>query len=215
MTNFEFQMKSSGIIGAGEGAPRAGRPPLLLGSGSPRRRAILAALGVDFEVVVADIDEERFPDDAPRTARTAALTKHLWLRERHPGRELLTADTVVEFEGRCIVKPRDFDDAVATLVSYSGKPQNVYTGVAYSQAADGGGVQPGPVVRVVKSTVWFKDITPVLAARYVTEARTLDRAGAYDIDTLGDWIVASYEGSYTNIVGLPAELVRELLLLRE
>ena len=87
--------------------------------------------------------------------------------------------------------------------------------MAYSPAADGGGVQPGPVVRVVKSTVWFKDITPVLAARYVTEARTLDRAGAYDIDTLGDWIVASYEGSYTNIVGLPAELVRELLLPRE
>ena len=200
------------VLHADSGTTPPRRPPLLLGSGSPRRRAILKELGIDFEVVVADVEEERFPDDAPRTAREAALAKHLWLRERHPGRELLTADTVVEFEGRCIVKPRDFDDAVATLVSYSGKPQNVYTGVVYSPPAAPGGPRPEPVARVVKSTVWFKEITPELAARYVSEARTLDRAGAYDINTLGDWIIASYEGSYTNIMGLPAELVRELVL---
>lgn len=187
-------------------APSDSRPELLLGTASPRRHRILEALGVRFAVARPDVDELHDEADAVRTVSVNALAKHAWCRARHADRWILTADTIVEFEGRCVGKPRDAGHATELLRAYSGKAQHVFTAVALS--VPGG----GPDVRVVASSLRFRALDASAAAEYLRLARTLDRAGAYDIDTHGERIIEAYVGSYTNIMGLPAEVVADWLV---
>lgn len=178
---------------------------LLLGTASPRRHRIVSDLGVPFDVVRPDVEETHDEADAVGTAALNAFAKHLWCRQRHPGRWLLTADTVVEFEGRCLGKPRDAEEAVRWLHAYSGKVQHVFTAVVLS-VPDG-----APALRVAASSLRFKPLTEQAARDYLAVAHTLDRAGGYDIDTCGDRIIADHVGSFTNIMGLPAEVVADWL----
>ena len=178
---------------------------IVLGSASPRRKRILSELGVAFDCVSPCVVEHHDVHDPIKTVTQAAMDKFNWCRERCPEAVILTADTAVEFEGRCLGKPRDEQQALEWLCAYSRKEQRVYTAVAVGRPRK-------PVeLRVVKSVVRFKPITSELARRYIALARPLDRAGAYDIDTHGDMIIASHDGSYTNIMGLPSETVMELI----
>lgn len=181
-------------------------PELLLGTSSPRRHRILAALGVRHAVACPGVEELHDDADAVRTVSANALAKHAWCLDRFPGRWIITADTVVEFEGVCVGKPRDSAHALALLCSYSGKSQHVFTAVALS--APGRAAE----LRVVASSLRFRQIREQDAAEYLAVARTLDRAGAYDIDTHGGRIISGFVGSYTNIMGLPAEVVGDWLL---
>lgn len=181
-------------------------PALLLGTASPRRHRILAALGVRFEVACPGVEEVHDDADAVRTVSANALAKHAWCQERFQNRWILTADTVVEFEGVCVGKPRDAAHAAALLRSYAGKAQHVFTAVALS-------VPQGSVdVRVLASSLRFRALDDLAVAEYLRLAGTLDRAGAYDIDTHGERIIQGFVGSYTNIMGLPAEAVRDWLV---
>ena len=116
---------------------------------------------------------------------------------------MLAADTLVELDGEAVGKPRDREDAVAMLLRLSGREHLVHTAVAASAP----GRASEPEVFVETSAVRFRTLARAEAEAYLDEARTLDRAGAYDIATSGDRVVASCSGSFTNVMGLPAERV--------
>ena len=176
---------------------------LLLASASPRRRAILEGLGVPFVVRPADADEPRLADPVA-SVRAAALAKHAAAAAAAPSdAAILAADTLVECDGRVLGKPRDREDAIATLLFLAGREHRVHTAVALS--TPGRGAEPDVFVETTR--VRFRPLSRAEAEAYLDAARTLDRAGAYDIATLGDRVVAGYEGSYTNVMGLPAERV--------
>ena len=184
-------------------APAPGR--LLLGSASARRRKILADLGIACDVVAPEVEEVHWDTDPRGTVRENAARKNAWCRARFPQRSILTADTVVVFEGRTIGKPRSIEEAHALLRAFSGRAQYVYTGLAWHV--------PGRtlVEQVEESVVRFKPLTEAAIREYCARVDPLDKAGAYDIDQCTDLIIAAYTGSWTNIMGLPAEVVRSLL----
>lgn len=186
------------------------RPTLLLASASARRWAILADLGANFLARPADADEPRLPDPVA-SVRAAALAKHAAaVRTAEPDLAVLAADTLVECGGRVLGKPRDRADAIETLLFLSGREHRVHTAVAASAPRHGA----APDVFVETTRVRFRALSRADAEAYLDRARTLDRAGAYDIATLGDRVVASFDGSYTNVMGLPAEPVEAWLRRR-
>ena len=168
---------------------------ITLASGSPRRAKILRDLGVEFDVVKTDAPEASYPHDPERTVRENALAKGA---AAAPRKRVLSADTIVWFDGRIYGKPRDLEEAKEFLRELSGNVHTVFTGVAF----DGD-------VRVVRSDVKFRALSDRDIEEYVARVRPTDRAGAYDIDESGDLIVESYTGSYENIMGLPTEPLRE------
>ena len=167
---------------------------LILASGSPRRAKILRDLGVAFEVVKSDAPEVSYPHDPERTVRENALAKGAAVRRRG---DVLSADTIVWFNGKIYGKPRDLDEAKEFLRELSGNVHTVFTGVACNGE-----------VKVVRSDVKFRELSDAAIEEYVARVEPTDRAGAYDIDESGDLIVESYTGSYENIMGLPVEPLR-------
>ena len=205
--------------------------PLILASGSPRRAKILRDLGVEFEIVKTEAPEVSIPHDPVRTVTENACAKlHAAVsatsaaapigvagapvgrdkrgRSRgggghsREGRAVLAADTIVWFDNRIYGKPRDLDEAKEFLRELSGQTHVVFTGVAF-RAPDG-----TERTACVESHVTFRALTEEMIDDYVARVHPTDRAGAYDIDESGDLIVASYEGSYENIMGLPVEPLR-------
>lgn len=158
-----------------------------LASGSPRRRELLALLGVQFEVAPADVDERAAPK--PALAKAEAVAR--------PGEVTLAADTMIELDGERIGKPTGPAGAVAMLEQLAGRGHVVRTEVALVNAA-GRALQFG-----VRSTVTMKPADDRAIRAYVESGEPLDRAGAYAIQGGGAGLVAAYAGCYANIVGLP------------
>ena len=172
---------------------------LILASGSPRRAKILAAQGVPFEVVKTSAPEVAYAADPVRTVTENALAKGLAARKLFPQNDVsvLSSDTIVWRDGHIYGKPCDVEEARRFLRELSGRTHAVYTGVAF----DGD-------VRVEESRVTFRALTDRAIDDYIARVHPLDRAGAYDIDTEGDRIIARWEGSYENIMGLPLAPLR-------
>ena len=172
---------------------------LTLASQSPRRAKILADLGVAFDVVKTDAPEVSLPHDPEGTVVANARAK-LLACGRAPA---LAADTIVWFAGKIYGKPRDLAEAKEFLRELSGQTHVVFTGVAF-HAEDG-----TEQTVCVESRVTFRALSDGMIDDYVARVHPTDRAGAYDIDESGDLIVASYTGSYENIMGLPVEPLRD------
>jgi septum formation protein len=180
---------------------------LILASASPRRRELLAQLGVPFEVIVADITEHEEASTDPRVmvAHNAAL-KADWVAARHPDAIVLGADTTVCIENHALNKPRDLEEARAMLRRLSGRTHTVFTGLAVRRQRDALKIDEG-----VASDVTFKPIDETTIDAYLARVHTLDKAGGYAIQEHADLIVAGYSGSLTNIVGLPLETTKHIL----
>ena len=176
--------------------------PLILASGSPRRAKILRDLGVDFEIVKTEAPEVSIPHDPVRTVTENACAKLHAAVAAHIGVAILAADTIVWFDNRIYGKPRDLEEAKEFLRELSGQTHVVFTGVAF-RAPDG-----TERTACVESHVTFRELSEEMIEEYVARVHPTDRAGAYDIDESGDLIVASYTGSYENIMGLPVEPLR-------
>ena len=127
-------------------------------------------------------------------------------RRLRPDADILAADTLVWFEGRLVGKPRDEEEAARFLRAFSGRTQTVFTAVAFSRPADA-----KPTVRIEATAVRFKELTDAEIADYIRVVHPLDRAGAYDAADYGDRVIAEVVGSFTNVVGLPMETVREIV----
>ncbi len=176
--------------------------PLLLASGSPRRQAILHALGVPFEVVLPTCHERVVPNDPVATVGINAHRKALSVRSRYPNALILSADTVVSFQGRVLGKPASWEEAQTWLLDYAGKSQQVFTAVAFVRPG-----QPEPELFIEATSLRFRDYGLAIVQDYLDRVRPLDRAGAYDINAYGDLLIAERIGSYTNVMGLPRSVV--------
>lgn len=177
---------------------------IILASRSPRRRKILEMLGLTFDVVMPTVDEIDCSQNPTEMVRENALRKWRWCHERHPAAAIIAADTTVDLGGLCLGKPHTREEAFAMLRSSSGREQTVYTGyilsLPYEQEA---------LSAVETSRVVFRELSDAMIDSYLLAVDPMDRAGAYDIDCHGDWIVSRYQGSLTNIMGLPKERVKE------
>lgn len=182
-------------------------PPLILASASPRRRELLAQIGVPFSVVVAKVVEHEEASTDPRVmvAHNAAL-KADWVAELHPAALVLGADTTVYLDGRALNKPQDGAEARAMLRRLSGRTHTVFTGLALRRRSDGLRLDDG-----VASEVTFKALDDATIEAYLARVHTLDKAGGYGIQDHGELIVANYRGSLSNIIGLPLETTKQLL----
>jgi len=184
--------------------------PLILASGSPRRRELLSEAGVPHEVIPADIDEQIQPGESPREmtlrlAREKALAVAARIPEAPP-RHVLGSDTTVVLDGEIIGKPRDAEDAVSLLQRLTGRTHRVVTAVAIVETASGRVVDCA-----VESRVHMRSASEDALRDYVKTGEPLDKAGAYAIQGQGAWLVTGFEGSRTNIIGLPVEETLALL----
>jgi septum formation protein len=187
---------------------------VVLASASPRRRDLLAALGLPFAVRPVDLDETPRPGEAPRDY-VSRLAVEKAAADARPGELVLAADTVVVLEGggggpQLLGKPGSPREAEAMLARLAGREHVVFTGVALLAAADGGGGAPRRAAAVEESRVRLAPLGEAEIAWYVATGEPLDKAGAYAIQGIGALFVEAVEGNYTNVVGLPLPAVYKL-----
>jgi septum formation protein len=168
---------------------------------------LLASLGVAFDVVVASVDEHEAEDADPRALvhHNAAL-KATWVAARHPEALVLGADTTVFVDGTVLNKPTGLEDARRMLRLLSGRAHSVFTGLALRAHAAGLSEDHG-----VESRVFFRRLDETTIDRYLATAHALDKAGAYGIQDHGEIIIERWEGSLSNVIGLPVEETKAAL----
>ena len=182
---------------------------VILASGSPRRRELMAGLGVNYEVrILPDVDES-YPDTLQGEEIPLYIAKEkadAYIPMMQPDELIITADTIVWLDGKVLGKPRDREDALQMLRTLSGRTHEVFTGVC------------------ITTTDWQRSFTAQTEVRfatlsedeiiyYVDNFKPMDKAGAYGVQ---EWIgfigVENISGRYYNIKGLPVQrLYRELL----
>jgi septum formation protein len=186
--------------------------PLILASGSPRRRQLLAEMGVPFEIVTTDsaeLDALSAPRLAPvELAIENGRRKAAAVAPQMPGRWILGADTIMALAGRIFGKPSSLAEAREFLRALSGRTHEVVTG-GVLRSPDGAEDAFHDISRVT-----FLPLTDPAIARYLAEVHVLDKAGAYALQERGESIVASVEGSRANVVGLPVEKLTALFRQR-
>ena len=182
--------------------------PLLLASASPRRRQLLAAVGIDCPAHPAAIDESHLPGESgEHYVRRLAAEKALAVAGSFPESFVLAADTVVVRGRRLLGKPSSPQEAARMLAGLAGKTHRVLTGFCLRQEASGLNIVDG-VVSKVRFANWSAD---TLAA-YAACGEPLDKAGAYGIQGAGGFLATGVFGSSTNIIGLPlAEIIKLFL----
>jgi septum formation protein len=194
---------------------------IILASASPRRRELLAKAGVRFQVFQVKADESLTEEEAADAAQAAetlaerkagAVVQAVLAQPRLGQATVIGADTMVVLDGKIYGKPRSAEAAQATLRALSGNTHQVITGVSVWRILYGGPdeVQMGRCNFHVTSNVTFKDLSDEEIAAYVRTGESRDKAGAYGIQGEGAKLVASYEGDYDNIVGLPVTALLEL-----
>lgn len=182
--------------------------PLILASASPRRRDLLAQLGLDFHIVPATVDETPLPQEAPIDfVRRMAVTKAKQVAADCPHACVIGADTVVTLDHHIFGKPGDQEDALAMLTSLQGQTHTVITGFAL--IADNRELK---TVDAVTTSVTFGTFSETVLRAYVHTGEPMDKAGAYGIQGVGGFLVHEISGSYSNVVGLPLHAVVHTLL---
>ncbi len=177
---------------------------IVLASGSPRRRQILTALGVDFDVRPADIDESVHPGEAPLDyVRRLAAGKARTVATEIPDRLVVAADTTVVIDGEILGKPAAVAEARAMARRLSGRTHQVHTGVAV--AADG-----AVLVDVETTAVTFSALADDLIEWYVATAEPYDKAGGYALQGAAAAFVERVDGNVANVIGLPVPLLLRL-----
>ena len=183
---------------------------IVLASNSPRRRDLLAGLGIEFEVRVLPGIDESYPDSLPAheiPLYIAAEKAEANRKEMRQGDLVITADTVVVCDGKALGKPADAAEARAMLELLSGKTHQVVTGVCLMSPER-------QRTFAVTTDVTFKELTADETEYYIQTYRPYDKAGAYGIQ---EWIgyigVTGISGSFFNVMGLPVQRVYSELLL--
>jgi septum formation protein len=185
--------------------------PLVLGSGSPRRREILASLRIASLVRPPDVDEDVHGEEDPQAylrrvvlAKLDAVRALLTPEEREASSVVLTCDTSV-IDGRAILgKPANAHEAEEMITRLAGRTHDVLTGFALASTAN----DPPFHVETVATRVTFRPLDLSEIQAYAASGEGLDKAGGYAAQGLGASLIARIDGSYTNVVGLPAcELV--------
>jgi len=185
-------------------------PQLILASRSPRRRELLAHLGVPFRVVVPEVEEDATPASSGQPeelAEALALAKAEAVARGEEEGIVIAADTIVVDGDTILGKPADGTEATATLRRLRGREHRVITAMAVVDA-DSGQQAASHVLTAVR----MRDYSDAEIAAYVARGEPLDKAGAYAIQDKQFQPVASYDGCYCNVVGLPLKAL--VILLR-
>lgn len=178
---------------------------LVLASASPRRRELLAQIGVAFDVQVADVDERVLPGESPENYVTRlAIDKARSVVARGCAVPVLGADTTVVIDGKILGKPENETDAIGMLRLLSGREHAVMTAVALCRVNE-------TAVVCSRTRVWFRERDDELIARYAGTGEPMDKAGGYGIQGLGAVFVTRIDGSYSGVVGLPLAETADLL----
>lgn len=181
--------------------------PLILASASPRRRQLLGRLGVAFDIEDSHVDEAvRGPLPVTALVRLLALRKARAVAGTHMTGTVLGADTEVAVERRVLGKPTDPDDAVRMLRLLRGRRHTVASGVAVVDIDAGRERAAVAVTRVTMHSYTDEQI-----ASYVASGEPMDKAGAYAIQGAGAALVLAIDGRLDTVVGLPLDLVADLL----
>ena len=179
--------------------------PIILASGSPRRKELLSLMGVPFEVVNLNTDESC--DGSPKDrVCILAQRKAKEVQKLHSNRLILAADTLVVRNGQVLGKPISIEDAVNMLLSLSNGWHEVYTGVCINDGISGRICSAYDMTRVR-----FSLLDEQTAQAYVKTGEPMDKAGAYAIQGRGGMFVEEIHGSSSNVIGLPMALVRKML----
>lgn len=174
-------------------------PSLILASSSPRRRELLSAAGVPFEIMVEPVDETPLPNEtAESLVERLSAAKARGVAVQHPTRWVLGADTVVVVDREILGKPVDDEDAVRMLLTIQGREHIVISGFTLMRVSDNTRIS-----HLCRTTVRMASASEERIRRYVASGEPLDKAGAYAIQGAGLQFVAEIQGSYTNVVGLP------------
>ena len=179
--------------------------PLILASGSPRRRELLARMGYTFEICAPDVDEH-VSGHARDIVHTLAQRKARAAAEHYADGVIIASDTLVSLDGAPLGKPADAQDAHAMLASLSGREHEVFTGVCVLDARTG-----RCETRTVRTGVTFRDIPPQEIDAYIATGEPMDKAGAYAIQGGAAPFVAALDGEFENVVGFPVAEVGEML----
>ena len=181
-------------------------PKLILASASPRRQELLREAGINFEVHPAHITEERNAGErALDYAQRLAREKALQVAERFPADFVLGADTIVVVDEEVLEKPADKEDAARMLRTLSGRAHEVITGVCLA------GPDAYTDTRVCITQVYFRPLEEQEIQEYIVGREPMVKAGAYASQGgVARWVVR-LEGDYSNVVGLPLPVVKEML----
>jgi septum formation protein len=179
--------------------------PIVLASGSPRRRQLLEMLRIPFRVIAPDVDEHVLPREAPdRYVTRLSRAKAEVVAARAPGDVILGADTTVVLDGAIFEKPVSPDDAVRMLSLLQGRTHEVMTAVAVMRDAE--------IAQALDvSRVTFRPADEATLRAYAATGEPLDKAGAYAIQGLGAPLIDRVEGDFFGVMGLPLRLALDLL----
>jgi septum formation protein len=169
----------------------------------------MSEAGYEFEVVPPDIDESAFDADQANPveyAKRLALAKAKNVAQKHPDSFVIGADTIVDFQGEIIGKAASTEEAEQITRKLFSAPHEVITGIAIVRLSDG-----TELVRSDSTTVYPRKMTAEQIADHIKGGSWRDKAGAYAIQETGDEFVEKIEGSMTNVMGLPMELLESLL----
>lgn len=179
----------------------------ILASSSPRRRELLASIGVDFDVVPSHVPEEHQHGEAPEEyVARLSRDKAAAIAAQHPSRWIIAADTTVLLGDQLLEKPADERDAVRMLSLIAGRTHTVYTGVTLQNAE-----RDYHETRVAESEVRMLPLPPQDIEWYVRTGEPMDKAGSYAVQGIGAMFIDSIHGSYTNVVGLPLAMLFQML----
>jgi septum formation protein len=179
----------------------------ILASASPRRRELLASIGLEFEVKPSHVPEVHQVGEAPEEyVARLSRDKARALAEQHPDRWVIAADTTVLHGEELLEKPVDAQDAARMLATIAGQTHIVYTGVTLEN-----GGRDYLDTRVAESEVRMLPLSPDEIEWYVRTGEPLDKAGAYAVQGIGAMFIDSIHGSYTNVVGLPLATLFQML----
>jgi len=181
---------------------------LILASTSPRRRELLALLGISFEIVAPDFEEVPQPGWRPlQQVEHFAREKARSIAIARPAVLVLGSDTVIELDGRMLGKPVDPADARAMLRRLAGRPHSVHTAVALCRQTP-----HHEAVAIETATVQMKAYDEAAIERYLATQEPMGKAGAYSIQGMGGELIQTISGDFTGIVGLPLRTVAILLV---
>lgn len=182
-------------------------PSLILASQSPRRRALLNAVGVSFDVLPAHADEAAVRAESPRalamkTAMVKADAVAALVKARGEPAIIIAADTIVVLDGQILGKPRDRVEARVTLRDLSGRRHEVITGIVVQD------LNGAAWIHAERSEVLFNTLSTELIDLYVQSGQADDKAGAYGVQEVGLQFIAEVRGDLTNVIGLPLACLR-------
>ena len=179
----------------------------VLASGSPRRKELLAGIGLPFEIIVSDLEEKRDEGEAVDAyVRRLAIDKAEAVASGVPDAWVLAADTVVYLDGEVLEKPLSRGDAIRMLSTIAGREHTVFTGVALRNVTS-----DYRDTSVTASKVRVLPLTEREIEWYVDTGEPMDKAGAYAIQGIGAMFIESVNGNYSNVVGLPLSEVFAML----